>query len=398
MASKASQPIAVGTATEARPLTHDTTPTPPPQPHHTMHYSYFRSPSLDHFASGVTAGLVSTLALHPFDLIKTRLQVAGFHPQTGSIKGSAHMASASGAAAASGSGQHATPAAVAGEPAKVYRSSLHAARSLIKHEGAMALYKGLSPNLVGNTFAWGLYFYGYDVVKRFFSSRPAFAPVRWASTPAEYEGRNRPLNALEHIMAAAITGTCVSAMTNPLWVVKTRMFLDRSSAVDHAAMSDRGLIRALKSIYRNEGITGLYRGFVPGLLGVSHGAVQFMCYEELKKARLAFRQRTQSASSLETQRVSWSTPETITMSIISKTVASATTYPYQVVRSRMQASPVQLTVRGVLLTTWRSEGLAGFYRGLWVNLVKVMPAACTVFVVYEQMSGYMKRHATYPHP
>src|SRR5689334_690599 len=41
--------------------------------------SYFSTPTLDVFVAGLCAGSVSTLVLHPFDLIKTRLQVVGFH-------------------------------------------------------------------------------------------------------------------------------------------------------------------------------------------------------------------------------------------------------------------------------------------------------------------------------
>jgi solute carrier family 25 folate transporter 32 len=39
---------------------------------------------------------------------------------------------------------------------------------------------------------------------------------------------------------------------------------------------------ALAKIYRAEGVRGLYKGFVPGMFGVSHGALQFMTYEEMK--------------------------------------------------------------------------------------------------------------------
>ena len=40
---------------------------------------------------------------------------------------------------------------------------------------------------------------------------------------------------------------------------------------------------ALGLIWRQEGLPGFYRGILPGLLGVSHGALQFMAYEEMKK-------------------------------------------------------------------------------------------------------------------
>lgn len=39
----------------------------------------------------------------------------------------------------------------------------------------------------------------------------------------------------------------------------------------------------LSSIYRAEGISGLYRGTSLALVGVSNGAIQFTAYEEMKR-------------------------------------------------------------------------------------------------------------------
>jgi solute carrier family 25 (mitochondrial folate transporter), member 32 len=49
------------------------------------------------------------------------------------------------------------------------------------------------------------------------------------------------------------------------------------------------MVNALSSIYKQEGVRGLYRGFIPGMFGVSHGALQFMTYEEMKNAYNQYR-------------------------------------------------------------------------------------------------------------
>lgn len=42
------------------------------------------------------------------------------------------------------------------------------------------------------------------------------------------------------------------------------------------------LIDGLSSVYKSEGIKGLYKGTTLALVGVSNGAIQFMSYEQLK--------------------------------------------------------------------------------------------------------------------
>ncbi len=81
----------------------------------------------------------------------------------------------------------------------------------------------------------------------------------------------------------SIPGSVILTMTNPIWVVKTRLCLKDTDAVPQH-MRYKGLTDGLINLYRYEGLRGCYKGYFPGLLGVSHGALQFMFYEELKKA------------------------------------------------------------------------------------------------------------------
>jgi solute carrier family 25 folate transporter 32 len=47
----------------------------------------------------------------------------------------------------------------------------------------------------------------------------------------------------------------------------------------------------LASIYRTEGVRGLYLGTTLALFGVLNGAIQFMAYEEMKKWAFERRRR-----------------------------------------------------------------------------------------------------------
>jgi solute carrier family 25 (mitochondrial folate transporter), member 32 len=61
------------------------------------------------------------------------------------------------------------------------------------------------------------------------------------------------------MLAAAEAGILSLVMTNPIWVVKTRLCLQYSE--DHLAEHKRyrGMVDGLTKIYRTEGVRGLYR-------------------------------------------------------------------------------------------------------------------------------------------
>ena len=92
----------------------------------------------------------------------------------------------------------------------------------------------------------------------------------------------------------------------------------------------------LRKLYKWEGIAGLYRGITPAMFGVSHGAIQFMVYEQLKI--VSKENHGQSPPSQTIKNL-----EYIGMAAISKISAALFTYPYQVVKSRMQTETKYLT-------------------------------------------------------
>jgi len=311
-------------------------------------------PPRAHALAGCAAGLVATLALQPLDVVKTRLQV-----QDGAAR--------------------ALP---------LYRGTLHALRTVAATEGAAALYAGLGPALLGAGVSWGAYFAAYSGAKD-----------RWA---ARLGGGAGELPPGAHLAAAAEAGAAVVLLTNPLWVVKTRMQLQaRGRAAARAVPAGaraaapartryRGAVSALRSIVRDEGLAGLYRGLLPSLLLVSHGAVQFAVYEELKRgARGAL-----GGGAPDAPATALPTAAVAAAGALSKLAATAVTYPTQVVRARMQQRQLAAGVGprydaplAALRTVLAREGARGLYKGLAPTLLRVVPQSAITLVVYERVVG-----------
>lgn len=288
----------------------------------------------EHLLAGISGGVISTLVLQPLDVIKIRFAV-----NDGRL-----------------------------EATRRYRGIANAFVTILREEGVRGLYRGVVPNVVGAGSSWGLYFLFYNAIK----------------TWTQNGNTSSPLGPANHLLAASEAGALTLVITNPLWVVKTRLCLQFERT---AEQKYKGLVDALKKIYVQEGLRGYYKGFLPGLFGVSHGAIQFMVYEELKNSYNQYK-----GTAITTK---LTTVEYLTFAAVSKLIAAGTTYPYQVVRARLQNQ--HYSYKGAMdciRQTWIFEGWRGFYKGLGTNLLRVTPATMITFVTYENISHLLlkKRH------
>ncbi|KAF2941171.1 hypothetical protein DAI22_03g328700 [Oryza sativa Japonica Group] len=184
----------------------------------------------------------------------------------------------------------------------------------------------------------------------------------------------------------------VCLFTNPIWLVKTRLQLQTPS---HHTSRYSGFSDALRTILKEEGWLALYRGIGPGLLLVTHGAIQFTAYEELRKA-LIFAKSRQTRTDNRSCDDSLNSIDYAALGAGSKVTAILLTYPYQVIRARLQqrpgsdGTPKYKDSWHVVKETARHEGVRGFYRGITSNLLKNLPAASLTFVVYENVIKLFK--------
>lgn len=86
------------------------------------------------------------------------------------------------------------------------------------------------------------------------------------------------------------------------------------------------------------------------------------------------------------------------MSSSSKIASMLATYPYQVVRSRLQvrsSSTANFSYSGVvdvIKQAVRNEGLWAFYRGIVPSTLRVLPGTCFTFVTYEKVIHWLKEN------
>lgn len=81
------------------------------------------------------------------------------------------------------------------------------------------------------------------------------------------------------------------------------------------------------------------------------------------------------------------TLEYLTFSATSKLLAVLVTYPYQVVRARLQNQHYSYnSASDCVKKIIQYEGWKGFYKGMGTNLIRVIPATMITFVVYENIS------------
>ncbi|ETL38084.1 hypothetical protein, variant 1 [Phytophthora nicotianae CJ01A1] len=245
--------------------------------------------------------------------------------------------------------------------AHAYRSLGHAFRSIVAEEGVRALFRGMSPALYGATLSWGIYMLVYQNAKERYAR---MADEGWIQ------------GSWQHFFSGIEAGMICVPLTNPIWLIKIRMQVQSNKRLQ-ASVTD-----AFRRIVAEEGVSALYKGMIPALFLTTNGAIKFVAYERLKGLYQAH----------------WS-PEmdmipTLVMGAVAQSIASTATYPYQVIKARLQqGGPSANKYTGTwdcTLKIIRHEGYIGLFKGLSANILKVMPTGAIIFAAYEQIQSTMK--------
>eukprot|EP00899_Mesostigma_viride_P027305 jgi/Mesvir1/775/Mv17374-RA.1 len=158
------------------------------------------------FIAGAAAGMISQGAVYPLEVAKTRLALA---------------------------------------PAGMYRGIGGCLAAMWRAEGPRSLYRGLLPSMLGIIPYAGTDLAVYNTLRDAWVARHAHAgeaPGAWTI-----------------FACGAISSTCGQLVSYPLQVVRTRLQMQGLNA-DKSSSSSGGFLSLGRSIVRQEGVLGLYRG------------------------------------------------------------------------------------------------------------------------------------------
>lgn len=185
------------------------------------------------------------------------------------------------------------------------------------------------------------------------------------SAPSSPPSHAAVKRALVHFLSAGLSAGLVRASLQPLDTCKTR--LQASSA--SASTSLRTTLLA------NRGLRGLYKGVVPGVVGIVPAAAVYMLVFQTLKTRLAkrFPRRGRNAA--------------IALSAaVGDVAASLVRVPCEVLKQRLQVG-VYNDLGAALRTLAAARQLPKLYAGLSAQLARDVPYAAVEFVFYENLKN-----------
>uniref|UniRef100_A0A8C5A1H8 Solute carrier family 25 member 25b n=1 Tax=Gadus morhua TaxID=8049 RepID=A0A8C5A1H8_GADMO len=233
--------------------------------------------------------------------------------------------------------------------------------NMVREGGVRSLWRGNGINVIKIVPETAIKFMAYEQIKRLIGSN------------------QETLGIAERLVAGSLAGAISQSTIYPMEVLKTRLALRKTGQY-------QGIGDCAKRIFRNEGMSAFYKGYVPNMLGIiPYAGIDLAVYETLKNWWL---------QSYATDSADPGVFVLLACCTTSSTCGQLASYPLALVRTRMQAQATmaggpQMTMCGLFRHILRTEGPLGLYRGLAPNFMKVIPAVSISYVVYEHLKMYL---------
>ncbi|KAL2429763.1 Mitochondrial carrier protein LEU5 [Exophiala dermatitidis] len=290
-----------------------------------------------------------------------------------------------------------------------------AMRDIYQNEGVRGLFRGHSATLLRVFPYAGIKFLAYEQIRAF------VIPDKAHETP------------VRRFLSGSLAGITSVFFTYPLEVIRVRLAFEtrrdsRSSLVricqqiyheqpspqhtESLAGSQKGSVGVVAHnkavplpvpVVPRSGLVNFYRGFAPTLLGMlPYAGMSFLTHDTIGDLlrhpvlapytvmRSTAGSLNDSNSSTKVQpRSQLTAPAELTSGAMAGLVSQTASYPLEVIRRRMQVGGAvgdghRLGISETARRIWLERGWRGFFVGLSIGYVKVVPLAATSFYVYER--------------
>ena len=252
-----------------------------------------------------------------------------------------------------------------------YKMSIaKALRKMYRDEGWRGFMRGNGTNCVRIVPYSAVQFSSYNVYKRFAAPSPG-----------------ADLDPIRRLICGGFAGVTSVTFTYPLDIVRTRLSIQSASFATLGKQQGKlpGMWQTMVTMYKTEGgILGLYRGIIPTVAGVApYVGLNFMVYESV---RSYFTYPGE-------QNPAWY--RKLAAGAISGAVAQTCTYPFDVLRRRFQINSMSgmgyqyKSIWDAIRRIVAREGVAGLYKGIMPNLLKVAPSMASSWLSFEMTRDFL---------
>ncbi|KAL4864013.1 hypothetical protein BDV12DRAFT_20067 [Aspergillus spectabilis] len=270
-----------------------------------------------------------------------------------------------------------------------------ALRHIVRHEGSQALFRGHSATILRIFPYAGIRFLSYE------SFRGTLIPNKERETP----GRR--------FLAGSVAGVVSVVGTYPLELLRVRLAFITEGSGNGARRSllevAREINRERRSGSRLGGIANFYRGFCPTILGmIPYAGTSFLAHDVmgdiLRHSILERWTCTRNGPDISTttngKRLRWWAE--LIAGGSAGLAAQTVSYTFEVIRRRLQVqvNPAagidsvgngvkRLQMREVARLIFAERGFSGFFVGLGIGYIKIVPMFAVTFFVYGRVRGWL---------